>query len=557
MSTPVYLNQLGIVCALGQGADAVANALFGVDAPVGVATSDAFTPGRALAVGQVPGPLPALGDVPMALRTRNNALLRAAYAQLRPAVDAAIARHGAHRVAVIVGTSTSGIGEAEQSLPRYQRDGRWPAEFHYAQQEIGAPSRFLAHESGARGPAWTLSTACSSSAKALASAARLLRAGIVDAVIAGGADSLCGFTIAGFSALEAVSGQRCNPFSAHRNGINIGEAAALFLMTREPGPVTLAGWGESSDAHHMSAPEPSGAGAIAAIEQALARAGIAADAVDYVNLHGTATPQNDAMESRAAAATFGARVPVSSTKPLTGHTLGAAGALEAGLCWLAMARNPQHRLPPHWWDGTPDPELPALAFVAPGQRAARPLRHVLSHSFAFGGSNAVLLFGRGDRPAGAGHAPAPAAAMPDIEQVIPHRGTMLLVDRLVHWDDETVAVELAVPADSPFHVDGGVPAYVGVEYMAQAVACWAGCHARARGAPPPIGFLLGTRRYECAVPLFSSGLQLRVEARREILGENGLGVFACRILAADRELATANVSVFEPPDAMAYLENET
>lgn len=555
MSTPVYLNELGIVCALGQDADAVAQALFGEDTPAGVATCHAFTPGRALAVGQVPGELPCLDDVPVALRTRNNALLRAAYAQLRPSVDAAIARHGAHRVAVIVGTSTSGIGEAEQALPRYQRDARWPAEFHYAQQEIGAPSRFLAHESGARGPAWTLSTACSSSAKALASAARLLRAGIVDAVIAGGADSLCGFTIAGFSALEAVSEQRCNPFSANRNGINIGEAAALFLVTREPGPVSLAGWGESSDAHHMSAPEPSGAGAIAAIEQALARAGIAADAIDYVNLHGTATPQNDAMESRAVAATVGGDVPVSSTKPLTGHTLGAAGALEAGLCWLAMARNPQHRLPPHWWDGAPDPDLPALAFVSPGQHADRPLRHVLSHSFAFGGSNAVLLFGRGEASGDAG--PAPAAAMPDIEQVIPHRGTMLLVDRLVHWDEETVAVELTVPSDSPFHVDGGVPAYVGVEYMAQAVACWAGCQARGRGEPPPIGFLLGTRRYECAVPLFSSGLHLRVEARREILGENGLGVFACRILAADGELATANVSVFEPPDAMAYLENET
>ena len=148
-------------------------------------------------------------------------------------------------------------------------------------------------------------------------------------------------------------------------------------------------------------------------------------------------------------------------------------------------------------------------------------------------------------------------AIHDIEQVIPHRGTLLLLDRVLEYDLEWIAVELCVPADSPFHVDGGVPAYVGVEYMAQAVACWAGCHARGRGEPPPIGFLLGTRRYECAVPLFRSGQRLRVEARREILGENGLGVFACRILAADQALATANVSVFEPPDAMAYLENET
>ena len=145
----------------------------------------------------------------------------------------------------------------------------------------------------------------------------------------------------------------------------------------------------------------------------------------------------------------------------------------------------------------------------------------------------------------------------DIQRVVPHRGTMRLVDRLVAWDEDSVAVELRVPHEGPFSHAEGVPAWVGVEYMAQAVACWAGCQARGRGEPPPIGFLLGTRRYECAVPLFSSGLHLRVEARREILGENGLGVFACRILAADGELATANVSVFEPPDAMAYLENET
>lgn len=393
MSSAVYLNDIGIVCALGQGADTVAQALFNADMPGGVAASDAFTPGRVLAVGQVPGSLPALDDVPVPLRTRNNALLRAAYAQLRPAVDAAIARHGAHRVAVIVGTSTSGIGEAEQSLPRYQRDGRWPAEFHYAQQEIGAPSRFLAAESGARGPAWTISTACSSSAKAMASAARLLRAGLVDAVITGGADSLCAFTVRGFMALESVSAERCNPFSVHRHGINIGEGAALFLMTRAPGPVRLAGWGETSDAHHISAPEPQGIGAIDAIGQALARAKLSPSQIDYVNLHGTATPQNDAMESRAVTAALGGDVPVSSTKPLTGHTLGAAGAIEAGLCWLAMTDNPGHRLPPHWWDGAVDPALPPLAFAAPGAHANGPLRHVLSQSFAFGGSNAVLVFG--------------------------------------------------------------------------------------------------------------------------------------------------------------------
>ncbi|KAF1722311.1 beta-ketoacyl-ACP synthase [Pseudoxanthomonas wuyuanensis] len=392
-SQPVFLSELGVVCALGNGRRQVAQALLRSDAPAPLTLTDAWTPGRPLALGEVAAPLPDLSDCPLPLRGRNNALLRLAFEQIRVAAGAAVARYGAHRVAVILGTSTSGIGESERALPLWRASGRWPEGFHYGQQEIGAPSRFIAAEAGAGGPAWTLSTACSSSAKALASAARLLRAGIADAVIAGGADSLCRFTINGFSALESVSATRCNPFSRNRNGINIGEGAALFLMTREPGPVRLAGWGETSDAHHISSPEPQGLGAIAAIGQALARAGIAAGDVDYVNLHGTATPQNDAMESRAVAATVGLDTPVSSTKALTGHTLGAAGAIEAALCWLAMADNPEHRLPPHWWDGQADPGLPALRFAAPGERAAAPLRHVLSHSFAFGGSNAVLLFG--------------------------------------------------------------------------------------------------------------------------------------------------------------------
>ena len=391
----LFLNELGIVCALGAGPQAVREALFRDDAPGGVIPNDAFMPGRRLALGTVDDGLPSLAHHPLPLHGRNNALLRAAYLQIQDAVQQAIDRHGPARVAIVVGTSTSGIGEAERAMTHWQHHRQWPAGFHYVQQEIGAPSRFLAAESGARGPAWTISTACSSSAKAMASAARLLRAGLVDAVITGGSDSLCEFTVRGFMALESVSAERCNPFSANRHGINIGEGAALFLMTRAEGPVRLAGWGETADAHHISAPEPQGIGAITAIGQALARARLSPSQIDYVNLHGTATPQNDAMESRAVTAALGGEVPASSTKPLTGHTLGAAGAIEAGLCWLAMTDNPRHRLPPHWWDGVVDADLPPLAFVAPGATANRPLRHVLSQSFAFGGSNAVLVFGAG------------------------------------------------------------------------------------------------------------------------------------------------------------------
>ncbi len=393
MDTAVFLNDLGIVCALGEGRAAVAEAMF-AEVPGGLSNNDNLLPGRTLALGEVCTPLPTLDELPLALRGRNNALLAVALAQIAPAMAAAIARYGAERVAVVMGTSTSGIGEGERAMCSHASNGHWPADYDYAQQEMGTTAQFVRLRSGAQGPAWTLSTACSSSAKALVSAARLLRAGVVDAVIAGGADSLCRFTVAGFSALESVSALRCNPFSQHRSGINIGEGAALFLLTRDIGPVALAGWGESSDAHHMSAPDPQGQGAIDALRQALKRAVWSPADVDYVNLHGTATDHNDAMESLAVSEVLGTDVPASSTKPLTGHTLGASGAIEAALCWMMLAENPLQRLPPHWWDGAVDEALPELSLVAPGTRLARPLRRILSNSFAFGGSNAVLALER-------------------------------------------------------------------------------------------------------------------------------------------------------------------
>jgi 3-oxoacyl-[acyl-carrier-protein] synthase-1 len=182
--------------------------------------------------------------------------------------------------------------------------------------------------------------------------------------------------------------------SKNRLGINIGEGGALFLMTREQGPVQLAGWGESSDAHHISAPAPDGRGALQAMREALERAGLEACEIDYVNMHGTATPQNDAMESLAIASLFGATTPVSSTKPLTGHALGGAGALEAGLCWLLLCDNPRGQLPAHWWDHQVDALLPALNLVAAGHCLGRPVQHVLSNSFAFGGSNASVVLSK-------------------------------------------------------------------------------------------------------------------------------------------------------------------
>jgi 3-oxoacyl-[acyl-carrier-protein] synthase-1 len=390
----VFLQALSCVCTLGDTPSAVRAGLF-AGAPGGVAPSERWSPGTMLHVGAFGGALPAVEHLPVRQRSRSNALLLAALAPLRADVDAAIGRFGPARVAVVLGISTAGLDEGLAALRAVQGGGAWPPGYDYGQQEMGSASECLARELGIAGPAYAISTACSSGAKALAAGARLLRAGMADAVLAGGADALSSFTIAGFRALEAVSAERCNPLSANRRGINIGEGAALFLMGRDAGPVRLAGWGETADAHHMSAPEPSGRGAADAMREALARAGVAAAEVDYVNLHGTATAQNDAMESRAVEAVLGRDVPVSSTKPLTGHALAAAGAIEAAFAWHTLVDNPRGRLPPHWWDGIADPALPALAPVAPGFALGRPVRHVLSNSFAFGGSNAALLFAHG------------------------------------------------------------------------------------------------------------------------------------------------------------------
>jgi 3-oxoacyl-[acyl-carrier-protein] synthase-1 len=213
--------------------------------------------------------------------------------------------------------------------------------------------------------------------------------------VVGGADSLCRMTLNGFGALEALSPGLCNPFSANRDGINIGEGAAAFLLTPDAATVNLLGAGETSDAYHISAPDPDGAGAIGAMEQAIGDAAIAPDEIAYVNLHGTGTALNDAMESRAVRAIFPAATPCSSTKAMTGHTLGAAGAVEAAFLWLALhpAFNPG-RLPPHLWDGAPDPDLPSLTLVEPGTPFdLGPGAAMLSSSFAFGGNNVALVLG--------------------------------------------------------------------------------------------------------------------------------------------------------------------
>ncbi len=391
--TACYLNNAAAICSLGDTIDHIEQRLFSAQVSP-LQFSDDYSPGRALPLGRVAADF--CKTEKSMENSRNSRLLQACLQPLLSDIETLKTRYGSNRIGVIIGSSTSGISEGEHAEAQRKKNGDYPESFDYLQLELGAPARFTADYLGLNGPAWTVSTACTSGAKALASARRLLQTGLVDAVIAGGCDTLCALTVQGFSALGAISNQLCQPFSQNRNGINIGEAAALFIVSRETATVELSGVGECSDAHHISAPEPEGVGAEKAMHQALTTAHLSAADIHYVNLHGTATEQNDAMESRAIARVFKDKgnIACSSTKPLTGHTLGAAGALEAIFCYLALKRN-DGRLPPHLWDTQADPKLPALPGLGRTSQT-QPLRHVMSNSFAFGGNNISLVLSRNE-----------------------------------------------------------------------------------------------------------------------------------------------------------------
>jgi 3-oxoacyl-[acyl-carrier-protein] synthase-1 len=393
MKQRVYLSELGIVNALGCGIDEVTLGLFAGDTG-GMVLEEGWLAANAdtwARVGRARGVLP---DVPILFsdfNCRNNRILLCALTQIQDAVDGALARYGRSRIGVVLGSSTTGMAEGEVAIAFHRTNGVLPPEYRYQQQELGMPAVFLARYLGLGGPAYTVCTACTSSAKAFASARNLLRHGFCDAVLVGGVDSLCRITINGFTSLQSTTTELMNPMSHNRRGINIGEGAAIFLMSMDEADIELIGIGESSDAYHMSAPHPDGLGAELAMRAALIDSGLTANAIDYLNLHATATPKNDEMESRAVSRVFPEGVASSGTKPLTGHTLGAAGATELAFCWLALQSG---RLPPHIWDGKADLDLPQLDLVGAEQNFVRGASRVcMSNSFAFGGSNASLLIG--------------------------------------------------------------------------------------------------------------------------------------------------------------------
>ena len=396
---PLAITAYTATCAAGRGTRALARAL---ETRSGGLTPNTFST-RPLAchIGRVAG----LEDTPLpaelaAFESRNHRL-----AWLGLNQDGFLARalalrerHGATRIALVLGTSTSSIGETERAYRELDAEGRFTVAQRRPQvHQPHALGLFVARALGLAGPNLTIATACSSSAKVFASAERLLRLGLADAAIVGGVDTLCDSVLFGFNSLELVADEECRPFDANRRGLSLGEAAGFAILERMPqsGKVEkntnlLIGYGESSDAHHMSAPHPQGLGAERALDDALARAGIRENRVDYINLHGTASRQNDAVEAALIARRFPATTRASSTKGWSGHTLGAAGILEAAITLIALERG----LAPGTLNTRElDPVCGPQIRIDNGETD---LRIALSNSFGFGGNNCCLAFARGD-----------------------------------------------------------------------------------------------------------------------------------------------------------------
>lgn len=327
-----------------------------------------------------------MDDLPQEYRSRNNLIAYQAIKPLLKKIEFLKSKYSSKRIGIIVGTSTSGIdalfghiNPEEFSLSK---------DYNYSLQEMGNLSQFLKKLTAIEGISYTISTACSSSARAFIEGHELLINNVCDAVIVGGCDTLNPLTIHGFHSLGALSKKRANPFSINRDGINIGEGAAFFILSKDESELALLGYGQSSDGHHISSPCPHGSGARIAINQALKMAKIEAHEIDYINLHGTGTIKNDQMEALVTNDLFGSETYCSSTKSLTGHTLGAAGAIEASIVCLSMMNNLS---PAHYNDGFYDQENLLINLVTPTNNA---LNICMSNSYAFGGNNVSLIFGK-------------------------------------------------------------------------------------------------------------------------------------------------------------------
>lgn len=492
-------------------------------------------------------------------------------------------------IGIVIGTTNSGIQEFEDSENK-----------HYA--ELGNPAEFLKWYLGTKNYAASVSTACTSGAKAFSTAVKLLQNDVCKVVIAGGIDTLAAMPSYGFHALEVLSHEKSNPFSKNRDGISLGEGGALFVLTKDIKMqkcldvksitnvgricksdneiVALLGIGETSDAYHSATPDPEGVQAVRAIQLALDDAGLKAEDIDYINLHGTGTVSNDLMEANAIYKVFGDNVPASSTKPFTGHCLGAAASIEAFICYQILKG--KRNLPIHKYDNEYDENLPKINLVNSNTENKK-INTCMSTSFGFGGTNAVVIMGnkteagiaKSDerrsnliQPANNEIATATLSVSPrnntnnylSASQCLPHSEPMVLIDKLIDVDMKKQIVKTSVTIHKDkifFDKDiNGVSPLVGIEFMAQTIGCYA--FYKAKMSIPKIGFLLGARLYENSLEKFENGKTYIITAR-EVYGDSELVSFECLIYNEGEDgdeskyIAKATINAFQPKDVEKYI----
>lgn len=492
-------------------------------------------------------------------------------------------------IGIVIGTTNSGIQEFENSENK-----------HHA--ELGNPAEFLKWYLGTKNYAASVSTACTSGTKAFSTAVKLLQNDVCKIVIAGGIDTLAAMPSYGFHALEVLSHEKSNPFSKNRDGISLGEGGALFVLTKDVKMqrcldvksitnvgricksdneiVVLLGIGETSDAYHSATPDPDGVQAVRAIQLALDDAGLKAEDIDYINLHGTGTVSNDLMEANAIYKVFGDNVPASSTKPFTGHCLGAAASIEAFICYQILKG--KRNLPIHKYDNEYDENLPKINLVNSNTENKK-INTCMSTSFGFGGTNAVVIMGnkteagiaKSDerrsnliQPANNEIATATLSVSPrnntnnylSASQCLPHSEPMVLIDKLIDVDMKKQIVKTSVTIHKDkifFDKDiNGVSPLVGIEFMAQTIGCYA--FYKAKMSIPKIGFLLGARLYENSLEKFENGKTYIITAR-EVYGDSELVSFECLIYNEGEDgdeskyIAKATINAFQPKDVEKYI----
>lgn len=492
-------------------------------------------------------------------------------------------------IGIVIGTTNSGIQEFEDSENK-----------HYA--ELGNPAEFLKWYLGTKNYAASVSTACTSGTKAFSTAVKLLQNDVCKVVIAGGIDTLAAMPSYGFHALEVLSHEKSNPFSKNRDGISLGEGGALFVLTKDVKMqrcldvksitnvgricksdneiVVLLGIGETSDAYHSATPDPDGVQAVRAIQLALDDAWLKAEDIDYINLHGTGTVSNDLMEANAIYKVFGDNVPASSTKPFTGHCLGASASIEAFICYQILKG--ERNLPIHKYDNEYDENLPKINLVNSNTENKK-INTCMSTSFGFGGTNAVVIMGnkteagiaKSDerrsnliQPANNEIATATLSVSPrnntnnylSASQCLPHSEPMVLIDKLIDVDMKKQIVKTSVTIHKDkifFDKDiNGVSPLVGIEFMAQTIGCYA--FYKAKMSIPKIGFLLGARLYENSLEKFENGKTYIITAR-EVYGDSELVSFECLIYNEGEDgdeskyIAKATINAFQPKDVEKYI----